>query len=422
MTNATPTPAPPAPRPAGKLKTAFAAFEDRDFRYLGLSTLALGLGQWAQQLGLAWLALELTGSAVQLGTISAFRGGVGVVTAPLGGYLADRFPRRAVLAFTTLASAVQATFFAVLILSGHIELWHVYVLAFAGGVVQSFTQPARQSFVYDISTDETFLNAVTMNSLIQNVSRITGPPLAGMVIGFWGTGTLFTVMAGLEIVAVVFTLMISTTTRQKRIENPRGMGSALSDVRDGFAYTWSDKRVLGLIIAHAIPTLLIFPYLPFLALFAKDVLDRGPEAFGQLSSMGGWGSLVGLTALTLMGDLKRKGRMMLGCFSIYMVMVLGFTLSSNYMLSLLALAAAGVFSSIAFTLNNTLIQVSSKNEFRGRVMSVWQVVSGLQPLGALPMGIFIQQYGPQATVAGFVITAMIAYAIYIAIFASVRRA
>jgi predicted MFS family arabinose efflux permease len=404
------------------MRTAFAAFEQRDFRYLGLSTLALGFGQWAQQLGLAWLALELTGSPIQLGTISAFRGGVGVITAPLGGYLADRFPRRMVLAQTTVASAIQATIFAVLILSGHIELWHVYVLAFAGGVMQSFSQPARQSFVYDISTDETFLNAVTMNSVIQNVSRIAGPPLAGMVIGFWGTGTLFIVMAGLEVAAVIFTLMISTTTRQKRIENPRGIGSAVSDVRDGFAYSWRDKLVLGLILAHAIPTLLIFPYLPFLAVFARDVLDRGPEAFGQLSAMGGWGSMVGLTALTLMGNPRRKGAMLIGCFGIYMVMVLGFTLSSNYALSLLALAAAGIFSSIAFTLNNTLIQVAARNEFRGRVMSVWQVVSGLQPLGALPMGILIERYGPQSTVAGFVITAMIAYGLFAAVFASVRRA
>ncbi len=419
---------PPAPefaasrRQRGRISTALVSFADRDFRYLGLSTLALGFGQWAQQVALAWLALELTGSAVQLGAISAFRGGVGVITAPLGGYLADRYPRRVVIAYTTVASAVQASVFAALILSGQIQLWEVYVLAFIGGIIQSFTQPARQSFVYDISTDETLLNAVAMNSVIQNIARIAGPPLAGMIIGFWGTGTLFAFLAATQLVAVGFTLMIGTRSRQQRIEGGRGVGSALRDVKDGFVYTWRDHLVLGLMVAQGIPTLLVFPYLPFLAVVAKDVLHRGPEAYGQLASMAGWGSVVGLFIFTAIGNPKRQGLLMIGCFTVYIVMVLIFSLSTNFALSLAALGMCGVFSSVAFTLNNTLIQVASKNEYRGRVMSVWQLVTGFQPLGALPMGFLIQQYGARIGLTSFMVAALVAYAIFAATFASVRRA
>jgi MFS family permease len=169
------------------LRLTFISFANRDFRYLGLSTLALGFGQWAQQIGLAWLAFDLTGSAVQLGAISAFRAGVGTVTAPLGGFLADRYPRRRVIIWSTAASVIQAGLLAGLILAGMIQMWHVYALALAGGLIQSFTQPARQAFVYDISTDETLVNAIAMNSMVQNMARIAAPPLTGAMIGFWGT-------------------------------------------------------------------------------------------------------------------------------------------------------------------------------------------------------------------------------------------
>ena len=412
----------PAPRRRGStLRAAFASFEHRDFRYLGLSTLALGLGQWAQQIALAWLALELTGSAVQLGAISAFRGGVGTFTAPLGGYLADRFPRRMVIVWSTIASAVQALVFAALILAGRTELWHVYVLALAGGVIQSFAQPARQAYVDDITTDETLLNAVAMNSVVQNVARVAGPPLAGAVIGFWGTGALFVGLAGTQLVAVVFTLLIGHRTRQQLMAGGRGIRAALNDIGEGFAYSWKDRPVLGLLVVHTIPTLLVVPYLPFLAIVAKDVLHRGPAAYGQLASMSGWGALLGLIALTLLGDPKHKGRLMISCFVIYTGMVLVFAVSDQYALSLAALAASGVVSSVAFALNNTLIQVAAKNEYRGRVMAVWQLTAGLQPLGALPMGFLVQQYGPAIGLGSFMVAAFVAFLVFGMMFSGVRR-
>jgi len=359
---------------------------------------------------------------VQLGAISAFRGGVGALTAPLGGYLADRFPRRMVIVWTTIASALQASIFAILILAGHIELWHVYVLAFAGGVIQSFTQPARQAFVYDISTDETLLNAVTMNSVMQNVARIAGPPLAGMLIGFWGTGALFAVLAGTQLVAMGFTAMISNRTRQRRLDGGRGLSAALRDVVDGFRYTWKDRMVLGLMVVHAIPTLLVVPYLPFIAIVSKDVLHRGPEGYGQLASMAGWGSVLGLMMLTMLGNPRRKGLLMITGLTVYALMVLIFAVSHNFLLSMAALALCGLFSSFGFTLNNTLIQIATKNEYRGRVMSVWQLVAGLQPLGALPMGFLVQRYGPPIGLGSFMAAAFVAMLLFAVTFGSVRRA
>ena len=401
-----------------RLPQAFVSFEDADFRYLGLSTLALGFGQWAQQIGMAWLAYDLTGSAVQLGAISVFRAGVGTITAPLGGFLADRYPRRQVIIWSTVASVIQASLLAALILAGMIQLWHVYVLAFAGGVIQSFTQPARQAYIYDIATDETLGNAIAMNSIVQNMARITAPPLTGVMIAAWGNGAPFATLAGTQVLAVVFTLLISNKTRQTRLRNA---GNAGRQILDGFIATWRDRQVLGLMVVHTIPTLLVVPYLPFLALVSKDVLHRGAEGYGALASMAGWGSVLGLGVLAFMGNPERKGLIMLASFGIYITGVLVFAFSHNYALSLAALGIGGVFSSVAFALNNTLLQIASPNEMRGRIMAVWQVTAGLQPLGALPMGWAIQRYGPEIGIGSFMIAALVTFSLFTVVWGSVRR-
>src|SRR5690606_25522228 len=145
-------PSPDAPSgPPPKRKPSFAqtfeSFRLRDFRYLAASTLAAGFGQWAKQLALFALVYEMTGSAVQLGTVAAFRGGVGTLIAPYGGYLSDWFSRRQVVVLSTLLDALLAGVLAILVLMEQHQLWHIYAIAFGGGLAQSINQPARQAFV-----------------------------------------------------------------------------------------------------------------------------------------------------------------------------------------------------------------------------------------------------------------------------------
>ena len=424
-------PEPPrSPRPdraswiPASLRRAFVSFEERDFRYLGLSSLMLGFGQWGQQIALPLLAVQLTGSAVQIGIVAGFRSGVGVLTAPLGGYLADRFPRRTVIVWTTASSVVQACLFAGLILTGQIQMWHVYVLAFAGGLIQSFSQPARQAFVYDITTDDTLMNAVAMNSVMQNVARIAGPPLAGLIIGVWGTGAVFLCLATTQLLAMTMTLAISLRTRQLRSTGGRSIGASFTDIGDGFRYTLGNPLLLGLMLAQAIPLLLVVPYLPFLTLFGQ-MLHPGAGAalaFGLLSSMAGWGSIIGLMGLVLLGDTKRKGALMIGAFTGYMLMVLVFTRSTSFPLSLGLLVVVGIFSGAAFALNNTLVQIAAKNEYRGRVLSVWKMISSLQFLGGYPMGLLIDRWGPANGVGVFAVAGVLTMLVFILTFGSVRRA
>jgi MFS family permease len=417
---ATPAPAAPPP-PRRRRPTArelFVSFESRDFRYLALSSLTLGFGQWAQQIGLAWLTKELTGSATQIGGVLSTQGIISMVIAPAAGYLADRYPRRSVLIWTTVASAVQASVLAALALGGAMQLWQLYALALAGGAIQALTQPARQSFVYDVSTDETLVNAVAMNSLVNGFARIVAPPLTGVMIGFWGNGAPFVFLALTKVIAIVLTMQIGVRTRQTRIAGGR---NAIGQVWEGFKVSWQDRRVLGLIIVHAIPTFLIIPYLPYLSVIAEDVHGKGATGFGFMNTMVGTGAVCGLFVLTLLGNPSRKGLLMLICFTLYAALLVIVAAAPSFEIALGALLFVGIINSIAFALNNTLIQLAAPNEVRGRVMSVWQITSGLQPLGSLPMGMLIDAQGVPIGMGSFMVTGMLVFIVFTLFWPSVRR-
>ncbi|RLT27301.1 MAG: MFS transporter [Chloroflexi bacterium] len=388
------------------------------FRYLGLSTLAIGFGQWAQQIGLAWLMYSMTGSAAQLGAISAFRGGVGVITAPLGGWMADRFSRRSVLVWSTFASMVQAVIFAFLIAAGMIQVWEVYLLALSGGIIQSVTQPARQAFVFDVSTPETLPNAIAMNSILQNIARVTGPPLTGALIGFFGNSAPFELLAATQVVAMGLTLLISRSIVSKRQMSGRG---AFRDIGDGFRLVWADKSILGLVLVATIPSLLVYPYLPFISLISDQVLHRGAAGYGWLASMAGWGSIGGLLVIAMLRSPRHRGLVMMLSFFLYAGAVFAFAQSTNFYLSCFFLVVAGVFTSVSNVLNNTLIQIAVPDSVRGRVMAVWQMSQGLQPLGALPMGLLVATHGVQVGLGAFMLAAMACFVLFTLCWGTVRR-
>ncbi len=406
-------------RPRGRvtLKEIFVSLESRDFRLLCASSLALGFGQWAQQVALPWLALALTGSAAQIGGIAAAQSGIGIVTAPFAGYLADRYPRRLVIIWSSVGSAIQASLLAALALSGNMSLWQLYALALAGGALQSLTQPARQSFVYDITTDDTLVNAITVNSLIQNFARIAGPPIAGAMIGFWGVGAAFIFLAACKVLAVVLTVGISTRTRQLR--GTRGQ-NPLMQTWEGFRASWEDRRVLGLIVVHSIPTLLVIPYLPYLSVIAREH-GGGATEFGLLTSMVGWGAVVGLFGLAAMRDPKRKGLLMMVTFIAYSTTLIAVANSPSLAVSMALLVVVGLVNSIGFALNNTLIQLAARNEVRGRVMGVWQLTAGFQLIGSPLMGFMIDRYGVGIGMGSFMAVATVVFVLFTLAWSSVRK-
>jgi len=190
---------------------------------------------------------------------------------------------------------------------------------------------------------------------------------------------------------------------------------------EGLTYCWQDRRILGLVVISVIPSLLIYPYIPFLKIVSEEVLDRGNAGFGMLSSMMGWGALIGLLALAAAGNARNQGRLMIGGYLMYSSLLIGFAASSNYYLSLGILATAGIFHSVATALNTVLLQKIAANEMRGRVMAALQMAHGVQPIGSFPMAFAISAWGAQLGIGVFMASATASFIAFAIVWTSVRR-
>jgi len=394
-----------------RLHRAFESLALRDFRLLWTSTILSGFGQWGQQIGLNWLVFVLTGSAVQLGAVSFTAGLITLLLTPFAGLLADRYPRRGIMVWSSAFGAATAGLVALLVVTDLIEVWHAYAFALLSGISMAVNQPARQAAVFDTSTDETLQNAVAMNSIAQNLSRIVGPPLAG-VIAVWSLSAAFALIMLMRGLAAITVLAMSRTSRQ---EEPAARQSPLTQIGDGFRYLGTDARLGGLWLINALPALTVYPYIALLPIFVSDVFEADADVFGLLLAMMGVGSTIGLLVLAVLPDMAHRGRWMLLGFIVYLGFVFGFTRSDSLVLSLTLLIAGGTVHGLALALNTTLFQTALRNEMRGRAMAAWQMGFSLMPLGALPMGFAVDRWGVQNGVGGSVLLCLVAF-VLIAIF------
>ena len=395
----------------------FASLAIRDFRYLALAALTMGFGLWFQQIGL--LVYELTGSGTRLGLLIAAGGGAGLVATPIGGILSDRLSRRSVIIGASTVGAVQSAVLATLVIADLAAMWHLYLFAIIGGAVLGVNEPARFAFVRDVTTKETLPNAVALTSLAMNASRVAGPPLAGVLYGFLGTASLFFGLAALLAVGIVLTMLISRRTGQVMALS---MESPLRSLWEGMRYAGQNRVILTLVVINAIPALFMYAYVQMLPFFAYNVLDAGPQGYGWLASALGYGSIVGLVLLALAGDIPRKGMVLLGAVLCYAVLVLVFTQSTVFALSIVLLMLAGVFHGPFITLVQTLLLMTSREDMTGRIVSLNGLGFGLVPLGAIPMGIAIDAWGAPSAVAAFTLAAISAIVVTVALAGSLRRA
>jgi MFS family permease len=403
-----------------RLADSFRSLHLRDFRFLALGTIAASFGSWAKSIGFGWLVFDLTDSAAQLAGVSFVRGIVGLVAAPWGGVLLDRVDRHRVLLVTTVLNAFQAVALAALIITDLIRVEHVYVFAFVDGILSSVEASARQAMVYEVTTPETLPNAVTVNTLAMNVSRVSGPPFTGAIIGIGGTAAAFVFLAIMAALAALLTIPIRS---RQLTRDERDIKSPLRDLMVGLRYIQGDRPVLGVVMMTFVPSLLVYPYISLLPIFAEEVLDSGAIGYGLLSSALGWGSLIGLVIFALAGsNPPRRGLLLLLGALGYIGCVFAFSQSRHIGLSFALLAIGGVANSFWFVLSTTLIQVLARDDVRGRVLGVWQMASSAAPLGTLPMGVLVALISAQFGVALFTGIAFVLTAIMAVSWRSLREA
>jgi MFS family permease len=378
--------------------------------------MALQVGSWVQTIGQGWLVIhDLGGSAFNLGLVALLRGASLVVVSPVGGYLAGKLERRRQLLAYTAFSAAIAVLLAVLIATGRIEIWMVYLTAIAAGVVEALAAPIRVLLVYHSVEEGELTNAVALNSLGGNAMRVIGPAIGGALIGIVGTEGTFQAQAVCILVALVLTLRI-------RPSPPEDTGEAgiLENVAGGLRYVARDRRMLTIVAMAALPSVLVYPYVTFLPVFARDVLGSNEVGYGYLAAAVGLGSIAG-GALVAFRAGSRMGPAMMSACLFYCGSVFAFAFTRHLGLAVLALVVAGVFHSIYAALNASLMQLKAAPEFRSRVLALQSMTWGLTPFAAVLMGQMIDIWGAPHVVAGWMAVAALLTGILIVTSSEMRR-
>lgn len=357
-------------------------------------------GMIAMQMGsvaLGYLAYTLSGSATALGLIGLGWGLPMLGLSLVGGVVADRFPRRAILLGTQTLMGVAALFGTVLLLTGLIQVWHIFVVALIQGTSFAFNMPARQAMIADLVGKEDLGNAVALNNSLLNFTRVVGPPIAGMLIGYEAIGIrgVFIYMTCAPIVVLL------TLVRLPDIApTPRGRRSGWGDLVDGLRFIARSPALLSLFALAFAPVVFGLPHQTLLPVFALQVLQAGPEGLGLLGMASGLGALAGSLGVTTLADSPRRRLIQVALGLLFGLSLIGFANSPVLPLAAACLALAGASSAGYMSINNTLVMQTAPRELHGRVMSVHMMTFSLMPLASLPVARLTDLIGAPATVTG----------------------
>jgi MFS family permease len=382
----------PHRRPGGD---TFASLRFRDFRFLWIGTIFMSAGQWIQQVTLGWLLYDLTGSAVLLGALNGLRALPFLIAGPVGGVAADRMDRKKLLMGIQLVLMSTAFFMGILVGSGHLEAWHLFVFSAVTATAWSINQPVRQTLVPGVVPRSHLTNAVALNSLGFNLTKVAGPALGGVLIASFGAGGNFFVQAA----AYGCVLLSISNIRTSFAPAPdAGHDSVLANLREGLHYVWSRPIVRTLMIVGLIPSLLA-TYLTMMPVFQKDVLKLGPEALGFMLAAPGVGAVLSALFLASISRYRRKGLLLLISLTLLGCFLIAFSQATSLPMSLLMLVGVGGSHIFYAAMTNTILQIVVPDELRGRVMSIYMLDHGLSPLGALVAGTSTHFFGAPITMA-----------------------
>ena len=376
------------PPPRSRLPQGLSAFRHYNFRLFWFGMLVSLVGTWMQQVGQAWLVLELTNDPIALGLVAAAQFTPVLFLGLFGGILADAVSKRKALVYTQIAAGLLALILGVLVVSGQVQVWHVFLLALGLGVVNSFDMPIRQSFVVEMVGRPDIANAVALNSAVFNITRIIGPAIAGLTIAAFDIHPLFFINA-VSYLAVVVSLIFMRPSELRmpteRAVVERNVRSVIDRLVEGLRYTRRDPQIFLAIAVLAVVSTFALNFQVLIPLVARDVLLGDADLYGFLMAATGVGSL--LSALSIaFGQRPSMGRLLAGAAAIGIAMIgVGLSRSVPISLGLMFLAGWGLISMAATC--NTIIQLAVPDVLRGRVMSVYTTIfAGSTPFGGIFSG------------------------------------
>jgi MFS family permease len=369
------------------------ALTHRNFRLLWLAALGSTIGTWMQNYAQAWLVFDLTKSNFYLG-LDTFLAQLPVLLFMLiGGVIADRHDRRRLLTGSQYVQMFSAFTLTALILTGHVQVWYIFVLSFVSGCGQAFGGPAYQSLIPQLVPRRDLPNAIALNSTQFNLSRVLGPTAGGVVLALIGTAGCFAVN-GLSFFFVVFAL---ASLQMPPHAPPANRGALKDELKSGLRYVRNDRVILSLTVLVFVSTFLTMPILTLLPAFATDVLTANAHTpqirLSMLLACQGVGSIVGALTIGSLGRLKHMGRVLLTVQILLGILIAAFALSRTLTLSLGLLLIGGMFFMAVFSISFSLVQLTAPDHLRGRVVSIYMVaLRGGWPIGSLVAGAMADKF------------------------------
>jgi predicted MFS family arabinose efflux permease len=375
--------------PSGRFQRTFSALRYRDFRLLWFGAFASTTGTFMQTLAQGWLVYTMTGSAFLLGVDGFLATGPMLLFSLFGGVIADRIERRKIM---LLSQVMQMTFAFVLtglIYFHAVKIWHIFILSFLTGSAQSFSGPAYASLLPLLVKRDDMSNAVAMNSMQFNLARVIGPAIGGVVFGVWGATACFGIN-GLSFVAVIIALLI---IKMPPLHANATSTSMMAQMKQGFAFVASRRSLLMLTFLSFAGTFLGMPLFTMMPVVAKSIFHLGPQGLSMLQADYGVGSVVGALFVAGSSYAAKKGRLALMLQLVFACTLVAFGFSRHITSSLVIAFLAGAAIVGVISLYSSLVQLSTSDAMRGRVMSIFMLAfRGGMPLGNLLAGFVAQRW------------------------------
>lgn len=375
---------------------AWRALRHRNFRLFFAGQSISLVGTWMTRVAISWLVYRLTKSALLLGMVG-FAGQIpAFLLAPLGGVIVDRFDRHKLLIWTQVLAMFQSLMLAVLTLTHIINIHEILALSVLQGIINALDMPARQSFMVKMVEDKADLsNAIAINSSMANTARLVGPALAGILIAATNEGWCFLV-DGVSYVAVVISLLMMRIASTREASAGAGV---LEQLREGWSYVTGFVPIRTILLLFALLSLMGWPFMVLMPLFAAQVLHGGPHTMGFLMGAVGVGALACALSMAMRRTVRGLVRMLPIAASIFGVGLILFGLSRWLWLSMLLMLFTGFGMMQGLTGSNTILQTLVDEKMRGRVMSYHAMAFvGMAPFGSLLSGALAHAIGAPHTV------------------------
>lgn len=371
----------------------FISLRVRNFRIFALGHFVAVVALWMQRITQDWLVLQLSGSVTAVGVTVALQFLPSLVLGPLGGVMADRFPKRKILMLCQSVAAVLAAALAVLALTQRIEVWHVYTIALTLGLVTVLDQPARQVFVNELVGPLYLRNAISVNSTIFQLGGLIGPALAGILLGAVGAGWAFAANA----VACCSTVTMLLVLRKDELHLTRPAAKRKGMLKEGLRYALAKPTIYWPWLMAGFVAVFAMSLPVLLAAFADHVYDVGAGGYGLLNALVALGALAGAITSARRRQLRLRS-VVLGAGMYGLMLCLAAAAPSMVWFGA-AMVLAGFWCLMFLTAANQLVQVSANMGIRGRVMSLYiMVLIGGQALGGPLMGWLAENLNPHTAI------------------------